>query len=640
MIGQKSGVRLRSLPPFSERALPRASRKGGLGLRSPTAIRRWVSAVLLAVLWPLFAGAQSGERIRDYTIEVDVRTDGSLDVTEQITVHAEQQQIRRGIYRDFPTRYRDRYGNDVVVELEVQEVLRDGAAEPWFTEQVANGVRINTGNDDFLPRFPADYRFTLRYRTTRQLGFFDDHDELYWNAIGTGWVFPIDRGSVVVRLPGAVPAASLEVEGYTGPQGAQGQAYMARADEPGVARYALTEPLDPYEGFTIVLSFPKGIVAAPTAADRARWLVQDNRGVLVALGGFALLLAFMAYRWNRVGRDPRAGVIIPRYQPPAGRSPAELRYLKRSGGYDMRCFTADLLTSAVQGRVKIEREDRRLFADRWHLRRGSNADRTSAAEHDAVTPGDRDGAAPDGAGATFPTVTTLVGGLFKGGGDNLELHKKNAARLSSARSSHQAALRRRLHGSHFRPNAASSALSFAIAIATAYVAFQVADGAGVPIIIGLCALMAIAQLVFMRLVQAPTVQGRRLLDEIEGLKLYLGVAERDELAAMGGPGSAAPPLDAGRYEMLLPYAVALDVEEAWTRKFTAAVGAAAAAEAARRIGWYRGADANDLGGIAKAVGSSLSSTIASSASPPGSSSGRGGGGSSGGGGGGGGGGGR
>ena len=130
-----------------------------------------------------------------------------------------------------------------------------------------------------------------------------------------------------------------------------------------------------------------------------------------------------------------------------------------------------------------------------------------------------------------------------------------------------------------------------------------------------------------------------LLDVIAGLKLYLGVAERDELARMPGPDSP-PLLDAGRYEMLLPYAVALEVEDAWTKKFTLAVGVAAAAAATSRIGWYHGSRFNDASGLSRALGSSLSSQIASSSSPPGSSSGGGGGGSSGGGGGGGGGGGR
>jgi uncharacterized membrane protein len=142
-------------------------------------------------------------------------------------------------------------------------------------------------------------------------------------------------------------------------------------------------------------------------------------------------------------------------------------------------------------------------------------------------------------------------------------------------------------------------------------------------------------------VRAPTAEGRKLLDEIEGLRMYLGVAERDEIAGLEGPGAERPPLDAARYEALLPYAVALEVEDAWTRKFTAAVGAAAAATAASGIAWYAGrGPVTDLGSFSRAMGRSLSSQISSASRPPGSSSGSGGGGSSGGGGGGGGGGGR
>lgn len=173
--------------------------------------RLFTALLLLLLAAPLLAQ----ERILAYDSTVEVRADGSLDVTEHITVRAEGNQIRRGIYREFPTRYRDRHGNRVVVGFQMLDVLRNGKPEPWFLENRSNGVRINTGNDDFLP-VPADHTFTLRYRTTRQLGFFDKHDELYWNAIGHGWAFPIERGSVEVRLPQAVAADQLQAEGYTG----------------------------------------------------------------------------------------------------------------------------------------------------------------------------------------------------------------------------------------------------------------------------------------------------------------------------------------------------------------------------------------------------------------------------------------
>ena len=571
------------------------------------------AAIAALALSAAAAGGQ--ERITGYDTKIQIQRDGSLDVTERISVRAEGNQIRRGIYRDFPTRYRDRMGNRVRVALEVIGVERNGVIEPWFTEKRANGIRINTGNDDFLP-VPADYTYNIRYRTTRQLGFFDDFDELYWNAIGTGWVFPIEEGSVEIRLPEAVPGDRMRAEAYTGPQGTQGRAYEAELAEPGVARYRLTQPLAPYEGFTVVLGFPKAIVHEPTEAERTQWFFRDNRGVFVALAGFIILLVYMIREWRRVGRDPKKGIIIARYEPRDGQTPAGLRYMKKMG-YDTRCFTADVLALAVGGHVRIHKEDK-FLKDEWRLERGT------------------------GVAETRPSTAQarLLSGLFAGGTDVLILKNTNAGVISKARGAHQKQLDSEYHPQFFKRNTGKTVIAVLIAIAIGGISFIISGGFGIPAIIVITALMIIGAAVFGSLVRAPTQEGRALLDEIEGIRLYMKVAERQELASMKGPGEE-PLLDAKRYEALLPYAVALEVEDAWTEKFTAAAGAAAAAEATRHMTWYTGRGGiTSLGDFTSSVSSGLNSTISSASSPPGSSSGGGGGGFSGGGGGGGGGGGR
>ncbi|MGH8189245.1 MAG: DUF2207 domain-containing protein, partial [Steroidobacteraceae bacterium] len=438
---------------------------------------------------------------------------------------------------------------------------------------------------------------------------------LYWNAIGTGWIFRIDRGHVEVSLPAPVPPQQMSAEAYTGYQGAKGTDYEAEVTGPGEARWELMRPLLPQEGLTIVLSFPKGVVPAPSAQQRARWLLKDNRGVLVVLVGLVLLIIYCVREWSRVGRDPRQGVIIARYEPPAGETPASLRYLRRMG-YDMRCFSSEVLSLAVAGCVRIARE-KGFFKDDWSLER---------------------------TGTNPPFVLresqrTLLDKLFPGGKPMLELKKTSARTVSAARNAHSRTLDRELHGRYFKRNGTAIFRAFLLAAAGGGIGFWIAAGDGVVAIAAVAVLMGLMLLAFAFLVRAPTPEGRALLDEIEGLKLYLTVAERDELARMQGP-DAPPALDAQRYESLLPYAVALEVEDAWTKKFTAAVGAAAAEAATRNIGWYRGSSFSSLGSLSEAVGSSLTSQIASSSTPPGSSSGSGGGGSSGGGGGGGGGGGR
>ena len=557
--------------------------------------------------------AAAQERITGYDTGIQIRQDGSIDVTERISVRAEGNQIRRGIYRDFPTRYRDRLGNRVRVQLEVLGVERNGVMEPWFTERKSNGVRINTGNDDFLP-VPADYTYTIRYRTTRQLGFFDGFDELYWNAIGTGWIFPVEKGSVEIRLPASASPDSLRLDGYTGPQGAQGKPFNASVAEPGVARYELTAPLAPYEGFTVVLGFPKGIVLEPTDADRTKLFFSDNKGVFTALAGFLFLFLYTFRQWRAVGRDPDKGVVIARYEPREGQTPAGLRYMMKMG-YDMRCFTADILALAVGGHVKIDREDK-FLKDEWSL----------------VWDGAKSGTEP------APAQRRLLVDLFRGAPGVLILKNTNAGLVSKAKQEHQKSLDKEFHPRYFKRNTKQLLKAVLIVVLTIAVSLIISSGFGIPAIIAAGAVMIVIVAVFGFLVRAPTPEGRALLDEIEGLKLYMKVAEKQELASMRGPDE--PPLDAKRYEAMLPFAVALEVEDAWTDKFTAAVGAAAAVQATQHMTWYRGQSMSNIGDFTSSVSSGLNSTISSASTPPGSSSGGGGGGFSGGGGGGGGGGGR
>ncbi|HSO08296.1 MAG TPA: DUF2207 domain-containing protein, partial [Pelomicrobium sp.] len=134
------------------------------------------------------------------------------------------------------------------------------------------------------------------------------------------------------------------------------------------------------------------------------------------------------------------------------------------------------------------------------------------------------------------------------------------------------------------------------------------------------------------LLKAPTVAGRKTMDAIEGFRLYLDVAEGDELKLAGAP-RKTPTL----FELYLPFALALGVEQRWAEKFADVFAAAGSAAAPA---WYHGDrfDPERLASFSSSFGGSLDSAISSAATAPGSSSGSSGGGSSGGGGGGGGGG--
>jgi len=637
---------------------------------------------LIALLWAMVSSVsaqaqQAPEVIQLFRSEISVAPDASAAVHETIRVRAAGSAIQHGIFRDFPTRYRDRFGNRVTVGFNVSRVLRDGRPEPYRLESIDNGVRIRIGRADFTLS-PGEYTYEIFYGTTRQLGFFPDHDELYWNITGNDWAFPIERAEARVRLPAAVARDATRVEAYTGPVGAKNQDYRARVAEDGAAEFETTRSLRVRDGLTIVVSWPKGFVTAPTFADKLHYFFADNRTALIAAAGLIVLLAYYLLVWSAVGRDPAPGPIVVRYEPPRGLSPAGMRYLARMG-FDQTTFAAATLNLAVKKFLTIR-----------HDTGGYTLARVP-------------GATPENIAGLAPEERVLARRLLDSAAE-VDLSPSNYKVVQAATKATRETLRATQEKSHFLTNsryvlpglalsaAALAAAMFSLrgqqlfisafmsvwltgwsagvfALTAAAVAGwrkYFADGSStamlgaifitlfsVPFwggeIFGLFALVRAGSawfaillaaligtnILFHYLLKAPTRAGRSLLDQVEGFKQYFLAVERDPMQRLSEP-EVTPEL----FEKYLPYAVALGVEKAWSARFADALAQAGQPQTNYSPNWYTGSDFSSLGaaGFATALGSALSSAVASASTAPGSSSGSGGGGSSGGGGGGGGGG--
>jgi uncharacterized membrane protein YgcG len=652
--------------------------------------RRWINVFLRAIqtagaaaavlLMSSVQAADSAaiptERVLSFDSRITINADASMLVTETIRVMSTGERIRRGIFRDFPTSYRDRTGRRYTVGFRVQTVLRDGRPEDWHTERLSNGVRVYMGRED-RPLPPGAHTYTLTYATDRQLGFFADHDELYWNVTGNGWSFRIDTASAIVELPPGAPGASL-LEAYTGPAGANGSSYRAEMSSPQTALFRTTRPLAPNEGLTIVVGWPKGFVREPSAAEKTAHFLRDHRILLVAAIGLLVLLGYYLMVWAAVGKDPAQGTIMPLYQPPDNLSPAAIRFLAKLG-YDDKVFAAAVLDMAVKGHLSISDSDGRY---------------TLALKREA--------------GAKLsPDEQRIASQLFRSGAA-IALERANHAAIAAAKNALKTSLALAFEKSHFVTNrrafvagvlisAAAAAAAFLAARDQAEVVFlgiwltgwsigvvflatlvaklwrQVFSGArrlgtalgsiGAAVFMTLFAmpffgaeifaLFTLAQsspalallppvvgavnILFYHLLKAPTLLGRRMLDRIEGFKMFLSATEKDRLQRLA-PADRTPAF----FEKYLPYALALDVEQQWTEQFAHVLTASSRPDAGAgyRPRWYSGSNwsAARMGAFAGSVGNSLSSAIASSSTAPGSRSGGGGGGSSGGGGGGGGGG--
>jgi uncharacterized membrane protein YgcG len=625
-----------------------------------------IRAALAALVLVLHSPASAEERISHFWSDVRIQKDSSVEVTETIDVNAEHDRINHGIYRDFPTRYRGQHGGQVItVGFDFEGATLDGAPVPAKTEHILNGIRIRIGDPDKYIDI-GEHRYVISYRATREIGFFKDFDELYWNATGNGWLFPIDVADARISLPEAVNLGRRAT--YTGPLGSTGSNAAVIDEKPGEISFETTQPLGPQEGLTVAVAFPKGVVIEPKRS--AYWLADYGpvgMGVLALLG----LCGFYFIAWQRAGRNPRAGTVVPIFAPPDDMTPAGMRYITKMGADD-RAFAAALVDMGVRGHIKLIEED-----GGWFSSKKTRLERLATS-----------GALPD-------EEETALNCLCRPG-EEIMMEQKNHESFSAAKSALGAVLKTKYEGKMFLRNygwAAAGLLLFLAAFWLACAAVVAAtDGKGMWQILtalgallvaallsaviksssatGKCLLSLIAfiavgialalgmpvftealnsgwwlPLLFPALalplvvsafwwIAAPTKEGRVVLDHIAGFKQYLSITERERLDRMTAPRDT-PEI----FEKYLPYAIALGVENRWADRFQNVL-AAAQASGHQGFLWYSGSGNpwSNPTGFVDNVGSSLASTIGSASAAPGSGSGSGGGGFSGGGGGGGGGG--
>ena len=613
----------------------------------------------------LLAPALAADEIVDFHSDIKIQPDASLVVHEVIRVRSDGSDIRHGIFRDFPTRYKDRLGENYIVGFKLLDVRRDGAQEPYALEYLNNGVRIKVGSAATeLPH--GEYTYELTYTVTRELGFFPDYDELYWNVTGNGWRFPIYKTSATVTLPGPVQASDLKLTGYTGDQGSREQNLKWYRIDDSTVGFEATRPFDSGHGMTIVVAFPKRLISEPSNATRLRWLIEENPIAVVGAAGLIIVLLHYLVAWMMVGRDPHPGVIVVSYEPPAELSSAAMRFLQHMG-YDDRVFACAVVSLAVKKYLAIEQEGKV-----YRLRKLRSADGKLPAEE-----------------------ADLLLALF-GSRTEIEIKATEATTISEAKKRLTKNLDAAEAETLFRKNRrwvwpgvllsvatmAGMALGFqgpaaigfavllvwvsvwsAVTVGTIRVAAAMRRSGNpafliIPMVFGVFELITLgifafvagmlAMLIMLALIvtnavgifslRTLTPAGRKLQDQVEGFKQYLAEVDSDVIRRLNPP-DKTPAL----FEKCLPYAMALGVEKAWAHQFAGVLAQAVTAGVGATTyspSWYSSTDWASFDGshFAESFSSGFSSAISSASSPPGSSSGSDGGGSSGGGGGGGGGG--
>jgi uncharacterized membrane protein YgcG len=272
---------------------------------------RLLAAIALAVVVLASGGAahaQGFESIHDYGVTITINDDGTLSIKEVIQYDFGSTP-RHGIFRDIPVRfdYPKKKDTDRVYELsDISVSASEGTPAQFETEDFTdNGVgyeRIKIGDPDTT--ITGNHTYDIRYRVKGALNAFEDHDELYWNAIGQQWAVIIDRGTVRVDAPTTI----TQVACFQGPTGSTLPCDQATSDGP-TARFAQNR-LFPFNGVTVVVAVPKGAVPPPKPILEERWTLGRAFAVNATTGGvtaalLALLVGGFGFLFYRRARDRR-----------------------------------------------------------------------------------------------------------------------------------------------------------------------------------------------------------------------------------------------------------------------------------------------------------------------------------------------
>ncbi len=280
-----------------------------------------------------------------------------------------------------------------------------------------------------------------------------------------------------------------------------------------------------------------------------------NRGPIIYALAICLVLLYFILAWLILGRDPAPGIIIPRYEPPKGMSPAAVRYVARMG-LDHKILAATLINMAVKGYLKIERKMDVYLLQRTDLDLFVLADEEMiVADWMELKKRSFFAFRPDNRDQVFQTLCAL-GRYLKG----------------------------KYHKILFTANTPAFYIGMFLALYTPALGLAAGQRTLPPLfwLLGFVVLLVMLP-IFYRLLKAPTKEGRALMDQIAGFRLYLSMAEKDRLNLLNPP-EETPAL----YEKYLPYALALDVEQQWAEHFSVVMDPSVYGREARLPAWYCG----------------------------------------------------
>lgn len=573
-----------------------------------------VIALVASVLITVPARAATNDfTITSYSVNMTLGRDADrrsmLQVKETITADFPMTNQNHGLERAF---VKDYDGHSLSFKLgSVTDQNGKGLTYHW------TGDNLRIGDADKYVHGSQTYVISYSMRDVTKFYSDTGRDEFYWDVIGTEWQVPIQTASIALTIDPLLKGAFTgNTACYSGPFNSTTQCIVEQTD---TGFMTTVHDLSSHEGVTTAIGFTKGTFAPYEQSIIqkliAAWVIVQ----LIATPVAVLFLIIFLIRWStRLNRTKEIGTIVAEYLPP---NDASVTTAARIGSYTGSTMTAQMLDFAVRHYVKIyETKAKGVF---------------KPAEYEIEVIRD-----PKELRAEEQELLKDTFGYLPEVGKRLNLKElKNSTEYYQRTLNNGSDLDKLIRGEYQLQEFDESMKAYARRWA------RIAIVIAVPLVSFMWVLVAIVLFAVSFSAWRTTDKGLALKRYLEGLKLYISVAEKDRIKMLQSPEgaekvqsfvegdpSADPKLLIKLYERVLPYAVLFGQEKEWNTQLGKYYETAGS-----QPDWYTGRTAFNAAVFSTAM-SSFSTSASSASSFSSSSGGSSGGGFSGGGGGGGGGG--
>lgn len=487
-------------------------------------------------LFFVFVPNAHAEIIRDFNSQIKINSDSSILVTETIKYDFGSLE-KHGIFRDIPIRYKTSSGNKSI-NLELQNITIDGQKENYEISKNGSSESIKIGKAESV--ITGEHTYVISYIVKGSINYFENLDELYWNVTGNGWPVVIENTSVSIEMP-SLDKKEVDISCYEGILGSNEKCMTEIKDN--LFTVKATRSLQPSEGLSFAIDFPKGIVHQPTKIENILNLVKDNLISLLPI----IVFLIMFFVWNKYGKDPKSYLtIIAQYEPPKGMKPTLVGSLV-DGKPDFRDITAGLIYLAEQGFIKIKRLEKEGILGRVDYEIELTKDPTREVEDTELSI------------LKLYFENNLVVGSIK----KISDFKQDISFASSARKIINNLYQEMTNKGFYvkNPNK-SKGLYILISIAFVFLGMSFFANATGSIGIFSIIISGVIITIFGLLMGKKTKLGAETKDHILGFKLFLSITEKDRLNFHDAPEKSPE-----QFMEFLPYAIALGVENKWAKQF-------------------------------------------------------------------------